>query len=85
MCEILGVTELERCISLDCTPYNGDFRKSKELRISDGLNNVLTVTDFCFESTRKCFSSGEQPPWIILKKDVPQNFLQRGNKIEFVY
>ena len=82
MCEILGFARLEDCISLDCTPYDGEFAGANRLRIHDASGAALVVDDFVVEKQRNCFGECPPTPWIVLKSSIPENFLREGNRLE---
>ena len=82
MCEIKGATKVQGNIHLGCTSYDGDFMNAKLLRIFDEKGDIFETADFVMEQPRTCFTN-EITPWIILPKDIPDKFLNRGNKIEF--
>ena len=82
MCEITGATKILGNIHLGCTGYDGDFMKAKLLRIFDENGNKLETEDFLVDRAGACFNS-QITPWIMLKKDIPDKFLRKGNKIEF--
>lgn len=80
MCEILGTHSIAGKIIIDCSPYNGDFASASILRIVDKDNRIFETSDFGIEKARACFSKGGNP-WIMVNKDIPANFLSRGNEI----
>ena len=84
MCEISDVTKVENEIILSCTPYSGFFMDSKTLKIHNDGNETFTTTDFLLDRTRPCFNNDPPAPWIMLKTEVPESFLQIGNRIELL-
>jgi len=84
LCEITGATKVNGNFYLGGTSYDGDFMNAKLLRIFDENGDILETRDFLMDRTRTCFTP-KISPWIMLKKDVPDKFLCRGNKIEFDY
>ena len=82
MCEIKGATKVQGNIYIGCTSYDGDFMNTNLLRIFDENGNIFETADFVMDKARSCFTT-QITPWIMLKKDVPDRFLFRGNKIEF--
>ena len=82
MCEITNITKLNNNILLSCSVYEGDFMNSSLLKIFDKKNNIFETKNFMLDKTRPCFNS-PVTPWIMLKEDIPDSFLDKGNKIEF--
>ena len=82
MCVITGITGLENDIVISCSPYDGAFMDSKTLRIYDSENKMFITTAFLLDRTRPCFNDNASAPWIMLKTNIPDNFLKAGNKIE---
>jgi len=82
MCEITGATKVNGNFYIGCTSYDGDFMNAKLLRIFDENGDKIETTDFLMDKTRTCFTP-KITPWVMLKKDIPAQFLRRGNKIEF--
>ena len=82
MCEISSVTKINNDILIGCTSYDGDFMNAGLLKIFDGVDNIYETEDFIIDKSRPCFNT-QTVPWIMLKKDIPNEFLHKGNKIEF--
>ncbi len=84
MCEILNIQKIEKLIIIDCSIYDADedFTRATILKIRDKKGNTVVTKKFKVEKTRPCFSQGGSP-WITLNEDIPENFLEKGNKIYF--
>lgn len=84
MCMILNFTNIGGGTVLDCSEYSGDFLNSKTLKIFDSEKNQFSTNNFIVEKTKNCFGNGGNP-WIMVKADIPKNFLKKGNTIIFEY
>ena len=82
MCEIRNITKLNNNILLSCSAYDGDFMNSKLLKIVDKNKNTFETKNFLLDKTRPCFNASVTP-WIMLREDIPDSFLDRGNEIVF--
>ena len=80
MCNIVSATSLNGKFLLNCTPYEGDFDNAKKLIIITKEDEKYDTDDFILEKTRSCFSNGKSP-WIMLNRNVPEQFLKKGNQI----
>ncbi|MCM1578504.1 MAG: hypothetical protein NC078_06890 [Ruminococcus sp.] len=82
MCMILNYTEIGGGTVLDCSEYTGDFINSKTLKIFDSQKNLFTTEDFIVEKSKDCFGSGGAP-WVMVKANIPPEFLKKGNTVVF--
>jgi hypothetical protein len=48
------------------------------------VSEKLTVKRFLLNKRTQCFSENPIAPVIKLENDVPQHFLRRGNRVEFI-
>jgi len=82
MCMIINATKIGNDTVLDCSEYNGDFMKSKILKIVDSEKKTYSTSNFIVEKTRDCFGNGGFP-WIMVHEYIPSNFTQKGSTIVF--
>jgi|ABDH01.1.fsa_nt_gi hypothetical protein len=66
-----------------CTSVAGDFMGATTVNFFDNAEK-LAVKRFVLSKRTQCFSENPIAPVIKLEEDVPQHFLQRGNRVEFV-
>jgi hypothetical protein len=59
--------------------------KAKTVKLFDKNNNCFATENFRMDKTRQCFNNKPIAPWVILKCDAAENFLQRGNEVAFEY
>jgi len=83
MCEILEVIKWQDKIMVVCTPYDGDFMKTRSVRVFNKNNDVYTVTKFRMSHTTQCFNNNPIAPVFGIEEKISEQFLQKGNKIEF--
>jgi hypothetical protein len=65
-----------------CTSTDADFMGATSVNLFDG-NKRFDLKKFQMGKKRQCFTENPIAPVIKLGEDVPENFLQRGNKVVF--
>jgi hypothetical protein len=85
MCEIFDVMKVKGRVLVECTHCDSDFMNAKSITVFDRINRSFEIKTFTMDHTRQCFNNKPISPWFGIEEDVDENFLQRGNKIQFVY
>jgi hypothetical protein len=83
MCEIVDVMKIKGRVLVECSAYDGDFMKAKNITIFDKANQPLEINNFQMDRTRRCFNSNPISPWFGIEENVDEHFLQRGNRVAF--
>jgi hypothetical protein len=82
MSEILGVLKTVHGTLVYCTSPNDDFMTATSIKFNDGNRNFIP-RKFRVGKRYQCFSKNPVAPVIKLEEEVPENFLQQGNKVDF--
>jgi hypothetical protein len=88
MCEISDVVDIKgRCTLVMCTPYDGDgdFMKAKSITIFDKANRSVEINNFKMEHFTQCWSYSKITPNFGVEEDVGKQYLQKGNRVDFVF
>jgi len=83
MCRISEIVKMAEGTFICCTSVASDFMDATTVNFFDNAEK-LAVKRFILSKRTQCFSENPVAPVIKLEEDVPQNFLQRGNRVEFV-
>jgi len=85
MCEIFEVINWQDKIMVVCTPYDGDFMKARSVRVFNKDNDAYVITKFRMSHTTQCFNNNPIAPVFGVEERIGDQFLQKGNKIEFEF
>ena len=65
-----------------CTSTASEFMRAKAVTLFHDAEK-FTVKKFYLSKKTQCFSENPIAPVIKLEEDVPEDFLQRGNRVDF--
>jgi len=82
MCQISEVVKMTDGTFVCCTSTSSEFKGAKVINFFDGVLK-FTVNKFSLGKKTQCFRENPVAPLIKLEEYVPENFLQRGNKVVF--
>jgi hypothetical protein len=68
-----------------CSPHESEFNGATAITISDNNGATVEISKFCIERNYVCFSDKPAPPWFWVEEDIDNNFLQKGNRVDFVF
>jgi hypothetical protein len=85
MSKILDVFNLEGRHIVACSPHEPEPDGAKAVMLFDKDGASVKISKFLIERSYQCFSNKPKSPWFRVEEEVENRFLQRGNRVDFVF
>jgi hypothetical protein len=85
MSKILDVLDVNGRPGVLCSPHESEFKGANAIMLFNQDGASIRISKFCIERICQCFSNKPVPPCFRVDEEVDNSFLQKGNRVDFVF